>query len=198
MGELADTQPSLLMRIRNRQDKESWSRFVGLYAPVVYGFLRKRGLQDADAADLTQDILIAVAKAIGDFAYDSERGSFRRWLLTVVRNRLHNHWTRGQRAPRAQGGTEAQDLLLAQPEPEAGDSADWDEAYERQLFQSATEQVRGDFHESTWLAFWRTAVEGRPAKAVADSLGMSLAATYMAKHRVLARLKEQIVFLQGE
>jgi RNA polymerase sigma-70 factor (ECF subfamily) len=80
---LVGTRPSLLMRIRDGQDAEAWALFVDLYAPVVFQHCRRRQLQDADAADLTQEVLIEVADAIRNFVYQSERGRFRDWLSVL-------------------------------------------------------------------------------------------------------------------
>src|SRR3974390_2954652 len=88
MQALPLTRASLLVRIQDSQDAEAWRQFFDLYAPVVYGFARKRGLQDADAADVMQDVLRIVAGAAGKLEYDPARGSFRGWLYTVSRNRI--------------------------------------------------------------------------------------------------------------
>src|SRR5436309_1969714 len=90
MGDSPITRPSLLVRIRDTRNDQAWSQFVEVYAPLIYGFARKHGLQDADAADLTQDVLRVVASTIGGLEYDRQRGSFRGWLVTVVRNKLRN------------------------------------------------------------------------------------------------------------
>ena len=90
MEEAPVTRPSLLLRIRDGQDHDAWRQFVQMYAPVVYGFLRKRGVQDADAADLMQDVFRSVAGAANRLDYDRQRGTFRGWLYTVTRNKLYN------------------------------------------------------------------------------------------------------------
>jgi RNA polymerase sigma-70 factor (ECF subfamily) len=196
MGESPLTRPSLLVRIGDTGDDQAWAQFVEIYAPLVYGFGRKHGLQDADAADLTQDVLRAVSGAVGRLAYDPRRGSFRGWLFTVVRNKLRTFLNRRARHPQGTGDSAAQDLLEAQPAPT--DAALWEQEYEQRLFAWAAEQVRGGFQDSTWQAFWQTAVEGRSPRAVAQALGMSVGAVYIAKSRVLARLREQIQQLQDE
>ena len=188
------TRPSLLLRIRDAQDADAWRQFVHLYAPLVYGFARTHGLQDADAADLVQDVFQQVAGAAGRLEYDPERGTFRSWLFRVVRNRLHN-LVRARR-PREQGSGDSgvQGLLEQQPAPE--DESRWDREYEERLFAWAAEQVRGEFTEASWQAFWQTAVEGRSAKEAAAVLGMSVGAVYIAKSRVLARLTRQVQEVQ--
>lgn len=82
------TRPSLLVRLRDRRDGEAWVQFVDLYAPVVYRFARKFGLQDADAADLTQEVLTAVSSGAGRLEYEPERALFRTWLYRVASNQL--------------------------------------------------------------------------------------------------------------
>ena len=199
MNSVPTTQPTLLVRIRDARDQEAWGRFVDLYAPLVYGFLSKRGLQDADAADLTQDVMRQVALAAHSLEYDPKRGSFRGWLFTVVQNRLTDHWRREGLRERWAGDTDAQQQLNELPQPGGLDaSAQWDADYERQIFHFAANIVKQDFTDSTWQAFWKTAVDGRPGKEIADELGMTVAAVYLAKGRVMARLKEQVKLLVGE
>ena len=196
MADSPSTRRSLLVRIRDPLDGQAWAQFVDLYAPLVYGFARKRGLQDADAADLTQDVLRAVAAAAGRLDYDPRRGSFRGWLFTIARNKLHDFRVGRDRQAQASGGSGMQQLLEGQPARE--EQALWDREYEQRLFDWAAEQVRGGFHDNTWQAFWQVAVEGRNPGEVAASLEMSVGAVYIAKSRVLARLKQQIQKLHDE
>src|SRR5262245_22350785 len=173
MADSAITRPSLLLRIRDSGDRQAWSEFVGIYAPLVYGFARKHGLQSADAADLTQEVLRAVAGAAGRFRYEPGRGSFRGWLFTMVRNRLCNFLTARRRHAQAMGGAEGQRQLEDLPAPVADAEALWEREYQRRLFDWAAEQVRQDCQEKTWEAFWRTAVEGQSGQEAAQALGMS-------------------------
>src|SRR5262245_8405404 len=105
MTDPVTTRPSLLVRIRDARDSEGWSQFVEIYAPLVYGFARRHGLQDADAADVTQDVLRAVARSARRLEYDPRRGSFRGWLFTIVRNELRDFFRRCQRLGHASGDT---------------------------------------------------------------------------------------------
>ncbi len=197
MRHVPPAQPSWLVRLKDAHDREAWERLVDWYAPLVFAFVRKRGLQDADAADLTQDVLRQVALAAKSLIYDPRRGSFRAWLFTVVRNRLTDHWRAAARVEHGSGDSSLWQQVSEQLVSES-DSAEWDTAYERQLLDFAARQVRADFSEATWTAFWRTAVEGREGKTVAVELGLSVAAVYLAKGRVMARLKEQVKWLLGD
>lgn len=192
MSETPATRLSLLVRLGDARDDAAWSQFVEIYAPLVYGFARKHGLQDADAADLTQDVLQAVSGAIRRLDYDPRRGSFRGWLFTVVRNKLRNFFAAQKRPGRGSGDSDARQVLDEVPAREQEQTAWWDEEYERRVFAWAAEQVRGHFAESTWQAFWQTAVEGQTGPQAARSLGISVAAVYLAKGRVMARLKQTI------
>ncbi len=187
MADEPRTRASLLVRIRDAGDEQAWAQFVEIYAPAVYGFARRRGLQDADAADVTQEVLRSVARAVKDLDYDPQRGTFRSWLLTVARNRVNTFLARRKSADQGGGGTDAYEVLCAQPDNSATD-AEWEREYEQQLFAWAAERVRGSFSESTWQAFWRTAVDGRSGKEVARELGLSVAAVYLARGRVMTRL----------
>jgi RNA polymerase sigma-70 factor (ECF subfamily) len=196
MAESPPTRASLLVRIRDAGDADAWRQFVQIYSSLIYGFARKRGLQDADAADLMQDVLRSVAGAVGRLNYDTRKGTFRGWLYTVTRNKLNNFLVGRQRQVRGTGDSNAQELLEEQAVENDGDAALWDQEYERRLFDWAAEQVRGEFQDATWQAFWETAVEDRSAAEVGKTLGMSVGSIYVAKSRVLARLKETIRQLQ--
>jgi RNA polymerase sigma-70 factor (ECF subfamily) len=197
VAELPETRASLLVRIRNAQDKEAWRQFVQIYGPVVYGYGRKHGLQDADAADLTQEVLRGVSMAVGRLDYDPGRGSFSGWLFTVAHHKLHDLLACRNRPGQGTGDSGVQEWLGEQPARQE-DIDLWDQEYERRLFTWAAEQVRDRFHGATWQAFWRTAVEGRSGQAVAKELGMTVAAVYLAKSRVMARLRKQIQQLEAE
>jgi RNA polymerase sigma-70 factor (ECF subfamily) len=186
----------LLVRIRDRGDRAAWEQFAELYTPLLLRFARRHGLQEADAHDLVQEVLKAVTTAAERLEYDPRRGSFRGWLYAVARSKLSN--LLAARARQAQGSGDSGVQGLLEQQPAADDSAEWDAEYERRLFAWAAEQVRAEFQEKTWQAFWRTAVEGRPAGEVAAALGLSVGAVYVAKSRVMARLKEQVQELHEE
>jgi RNA polymerase sigma-70 factor (ECF subfamily) len=196
MAEVPSTRPSLLVRLRDAKDEEAWNDFVRLYAPAVYRFARRKGLQDADASDLTQEVLRGVAGSIGRLEYDARHGLFRGWLFTLAHRRLIDFLARRQRQEQASGDMGTQRLLNEQPGRDEEDR--WNHDVERQLFAWAAAKIRASFSDATWQAFWQTAVEGKNGKDVAGSLSMSIAAVYLAKSRVMVRLKEQIALLSGE
>lgn len=198
MEESPATRASLLLRIRDPHDQDAWRQFLEVYASVVYGFARKRGLQDADAADLMQEVFRSVAAAAGRLEYDPKRGSFRGWLYTVTRNKINSFLDGQRRQVRGSGDSGAQEVLEAQTAEDGDGSAAWDQEYEQRAFAWAVEQVRDEFRPPTWQAFWQTAVEGRGAKEVAERLGLSPGAVYVARSRVLARLREQVRQLDEE
>jgi RNA polymerase sigma-70 factor (ECF subfamily) len=184
------TRPSLLLRLRDPADADSWQTFVTVYAPLVYGYCRRHGAQHADAEDVAQQVLARVSQAIRDFCYDRERGRFRDWLGTVTRHELARHLGRQERAGRGAGGD---DRLAEVPAPEA--DGDWDAAFRARVLEAALERVRPHFGEPVWRAFegvWR---QGRPAPEVAAELGLPIDAVYSAKSRVLKRLREEILLL---
>jgi RNA polymerase sigma-70 factor (ECF subfamily) len=196
MDDAPATRASLLVRIRDGRDAEAWKQFVRLYAPVVYGFARKRGLQDADAADLMQDVLRSVATAAVRLEYDPDRGSFRGWLFTVTRNKVFNFLESGKRRERGAGDSDAQKRLEEEPDRSDAAPADWDREYERQMAARAMDLVKEEFQPATWQAFWLTGVEGRPAKEAAEKTGLSVGAVYVAKSRALARLRAVVQRLE--
>ncbi|MDB4621521.1 sigma-70 family RNA polymerase sigma factor [Rubripirellula sp.] len=190
MDHSPETRPSLLLRIRDFRDNDAWNQFIELYAPLIYGYLRKRNIQDADAGDLTQDVLSSVTSAANEFTYNPKRGSFRGWLLTVTRNKMLNFVSRKKHlAGSANSGIQR---AIEELTAEEDDRTQWDLEYERRIFDWAAEKSRSEFQDSTWQAFWMTAVENHNASSAAEILNISVGAVYVAKSRVMARLREII------
>jgi len=185
------TRASLLVQIRDGTNHAAWREFVDLYGPVVYGFARKRGLQDADAADLMQDVLRSVSSAIGRLDYDRKQGTFRGWLFTITRNKVFNFLSARRIRPQASGDSTTNRILTQEPDGHDG-SDTWELEYQRRLASLAMDRVKGEFQENTWRAFWLTAVESVAAPDAAKQLRMSPGAIYVAKSRVLARLKDEV------
>jgi RNA polymerase sigma-70 factor (ECF subfamily) len=187
-----DTRASLLLRIRNPRDEQSWVEFAAIYEPLVYRLARQKGFQDADAQELTQEVLLAVANAIERWVPDPQRGSFRGWLFRIARNLMVNFLARERRHPHGVGDTDFARWLKDQPAPDGEESAHFEREYRREVFRWAAEQIRGEFHSATWQAFWGTCVDGRGIPEVAKSLDMSVGKVYVARSRVMTRLREKI------
>jgi len=185
------TRASLLVQLRTGSNHIAWQEFVKLYGPVIYGFARKRGLQDADAADLMQDVMRSVSAAIGRLDYDRQQGTFRGWLFTITRNKIFNFLSARRIRPQGSGDSATNQLLNSHPDEEDGSTA-WEMEYQRRLASLAMEQIKSEFQDKTWRAFWLTSVEGASAAEVSKQLGLSTGAIYVAKSRVLARLKEAV------
>ena len=198
MQESPATRASLLVRLRDGADAGAWQEFVHLYAPVIYGFARKRGLQDADAADLMQEVLRSISSAAHRLEYDPARGTFRGWLFTVTRNKVFNFLESRSRRVLGSGDSRVQERLEQHAGSDGDLSADWEADYQRTMAAQAMERVKGEFQAATWDAFLLTAVEGRPPSQVAASVGLSVGAVYVAKSRVMARLRQEIERLQGD
>ncbi len=193
------TRDSLLFRLRDSQDHEAWVEFVSLYEPMAYRLLRRHGLQDADARDVMQELLMAVSRSIDRWDPAKERGSFRGWLRRVARNLVINWLKQRERRVIATGGSDLQamlDMLPADSGPEPPDSGpetvEFDKELRRALFQRAAEQVRGEVQPATWQAFWETAVVGTSPVDAAKKLRMEVGAIRVAKCRVLARLQAAV------
>jgi RNA polymerase sigma-70 factor (ECF subfamily) len=181
----SDTSSTLLARLRV-QDKDAWNRFVQLYGPLVYGWCRQRGLQAEDAADVLQDVCRAVTMNVKDF----RAGSFRGWLWTITRNRVLDFFRRRQRQANALGGSDAQQRWAEIPEAlhdfEQSSSAMCD------MVRSALAMIRPDFSDETWQAFQRVVMDDQTPAEVARELAISVNAVYIAKSRVLRRLRDML------
>ena len=165
----------------------AWQDFVSIYASLIHAYAKRRGLQDADAADASQIVLQSIARSISGFDYDPSKGKFRSWLFTIVRNQVSKSLQRNSHQPVSVNNWSASDQI----DP-VTDEEDWDREHERHLFHWAAEKIRDEFQDKTWQAFWLVAVEGKDAAKTAESLGMTSGATYIAKSRVTARLRQII------
>lgn len=192
MTESPETRASLILRLRDRADQQAWGEFVEIYQPVVYRLARYKGLQHADAEDVVQQVLSAVAGAIERWQPDEARGKFRTWLQTIARNVIINALTR-RAADRASGETGERELLARQPAADEADSRLLMIECRREIFQWAARQVREEFEADTWDAFWQTTVEGGDVAAVARRLAKKPGAVYTARSRVMRRLKQKVL-----
>lgn len=179
------TSLTLLEQLRSPVPGQAWSRFVSLYTPLLLHWASRQGLQPADAADLTQDVLLKLLGLLPTY----QRGAgqtFRGWLLRVVANQCQDfRRRRATRAlPRAEG---LSDVTLDQ-----ADGSLEETEYRRLLVARGLELIRQDFAEPTWKAFHGVMLDGKSAATVASELGLSENAVYLARHRVLTRLRQEL------
>jgi RNA polymerase sigma-70 factor (ECF subfamily) len=185
------TSRSLMERVKVG-DTEAWDRLVGLYAPLVYRWCRRWNLPEQDCADVFQEVFKAVATHLAGFRKEKTGDTFRGWLRTIVRNKVHDHFRKLDREPAGTGGTDAQIRFSMLPEAQAPDDNSGEERAERILFQRTLDMIRDEFEDRTWEAFWLTTVEDRAPSEVGLELGMSSGAVRVAKSRVLRRLREEL------
>ncbi|QDV43881.1 RNA polymerase sigma factor RpoE [Stieleria neptunia] len=192
-----ETRDTLIARLKNPSDRQAWNEFVSLYEPLIFRFSRRRGLQDADACDITQRVLWAVARASDRWEPDADRGRFRGWLATVTRNAVINLIQR-ENAGRGSGSSEVWDMLEAIPEPNSDLETDW--VYERrcELFRYTAARVKNSFSEDVWRAFWMTAVDGQNGGDVAERLGKTIGSVYAARSRVLAKIRKAVAAIEQD
>jgi RNA polymerase sigma-70 factor, ECF subfamily len=184
------TPLSLLERARS-SDAEAWRQLVGLYRPLVLFWCDRGGVRGPDADDLAQEVFAAAALGLARFRRDRPGDTFRGWLRGITRNQILLHYRRSAGQPRAEGGSDAWARLQAVPDPLAGFEQE-EEVEFGLVCHRIMEQVRDDFEEHTWRAFWLTVIENRSPAALAEELGMSTAAIRQAKSRVLRRLKQEV------
>lgn len=186
-----ETQASLILRMRDAADVAAWDEFAELYAPAIYRSARHLGLQAADAEDVVQEVLSAVARSISDWVGRHDRGPFRAWLFRVARNKAIDYIARRKNRVWAVGGEEAA-RLLGEVEAAAEVSDQFDSEIRREVFERAAEVVRSKVSDTTWQSFHRTTVVGQTIEEVAAQLGVSIGSVYIARSRVMKRLRDTI------
>jgi RNA polymerase sigma-70 factor (ECF subfamily) len=199
------TDPSLLGRLCSPgNDEAAWAVFLRRYQPLLVGWCRMLGLQQADAEDVCQSVLAALAQRLPTFRYDPAHGSFRAWLRTLIGNAVRNFWRARARRP-GDVGTGGADVVAQLQRAEAGGSVDMlVEEMDRHmgrdqlLAQRAVEQVKAKVKDATWQAFALAALEGRPGAEVSARLGIPVAHVYVYKDRVCKLLRQAVSDLQGQ
>lgn len=181
---MTNTPYTLLDRLCTKPEAADWERFVRLFSPLLERWAARLGVHESDIEDLLQELFVVLIRKLPDFRYDP-RGSFRAWLWTIFRRNVVD-WYRRQ--PRA--GTLLQDLeSLSSPDPVAEAS---EAEYRSYMLGRVMGIVHADFPDRTWQIFTQLAVEGRPGREVAKEFGVSVNAVYLARGRVLARLREEL------
>jgi RNA polymerase sigma-70 factor (ECF subfamily) len=197
MSEFPDTRSTLIAQVRSRENHEAWTQFVTLYRPAIYRMARKRGMQDADAQDLVQAVLIRVLGAIHRWERTESSVGFRHWLSRVAKNAILTALTRAAKDAGI-GGTDVQELLNEQPEVDPDIEQDFALEFLREKYHRAAATVQTDVSAQTWRAFELSVVEGMPCCEVAELLGMTIGTIYAARSRVMRRLRDQVERLEGD
>ena len=182
------TSQTLLVRLRDVNDHESWHLFSQIYGPVLRDYYRRRGMQDADCDDLTQDVLASVIKSMRASKYDRAKGRFRAWLGTVAANRLKNFFRDREHYKKHVAHVPDENLYI---DPDS----DWVELFSRHLFEVACVRIQPQFEPQTWECFRLTWMTALAAKVVAEQMGISVHSVYVNKSRVLQRLRQEIELL---
>lgn len=183
MAELSgDTRPSLLVRLRGN-DNYAWAEFFRTYAPAIFSYAMRRGLQKNDAEDVAQEVMIEVARGIKNFTYQPDKGRFRDWLGTITWRRLAKHWNIQKSNPSNDGEYNLSGLI----------DAEWIDEYQSAILRIAIENIRSRYTDITWQAFWSTWKQGEVATQVALRLGIPIEVVYNSKSRILKHLEMEVL-----
>lgn len=179
---------SLLHRIQQR-DNVAWSRFVSLFRPLILLWCGRNNLQPNDSADIAQEVFAAVAGRVNQFHRNEPGSSFRAWLRRITTNKINDHFRKTKNSTRAIGGEHGNAIIENHAEAEANQAMLAEE--KRLLYHQAVEIIRSEFNETHWKSFWRVVVDQQKADDVAEELKISSNVVYLAKSRILKRVREE-------
>ncbi len=190
MNSTPETRYTLIGKLRNAQDAEAWAEFTNIYQPLIFRICRKRGLQHADAIDVTQEVLSKVAQASEKFSSERYGATFRGWLYRVTQNLVIDFLRKRERNVLAKA--DYSPLRADHQQPEKNDeSAEFRLEFQRQIFWLVAKDVRTQVKAQTWQAFWLTEIEQRPVEDVAKELNITAGSIYVSRSRVIAKLKQK-------
>ncbi len=184
-----ETRRSLIVRLQGDDAERAWGEFLTVYEPFLRHLVTRLGVPQRHTADVVQQVLLAIANSVDGWTDDGRTASFRRWLATVARNIVIKFMNRERRQVGGHGGTELVDLLEQVP---ATPDREQVHKYEHELIVWAAEQVRAEFIDTSWAAFWATTIDGRSVPDVAADLGVSPGSIYMSRSRIMARIRRKV------
>ncbi len=185
-----ETRQSLLLRAQTGET-DAWKDLVDLYRPLILGWLNRQGVPARDLEDLSQEVLLSVVKHLPGFQHSGQRGSFRSWLRTIVCSRTADYWRTVDADTQPEGGSGATAALQQIADPDSELNRQWDEEHDRYVIHCLLDLVEEEFEPITLQAFRRLALDGVNGAEAAQELGLSVAAVYVAKSRVLARIRQE-------
>jgi RNA polymerase sigma-70 factor (ECF subfamily) len=193
---MSDTRQSLLFRAQTGEE-DAWKDLTDLYRPLIIGWLNRQGVPAGDLEDLSQDVLVTVVKHLPSFEHSGNRGAFRSWLRTIVCSRTTDYWRATVERTPASGGSGVTAALQEIMDPDSDLNRQWDEEHDRYVLGCLLALVEQEFGRQTFQAFRRLALDGASGAAVARELGLSVTAVYVAKSRVLQRIRQEAEGLIG-
>jgi RNA polymerase sigma-70 factor (ECF subfamily) len=187
---MAATSASLLARVRANPQSPDWQHLVQLYEPLIHGWLGRQNVLGQDADDVAQEVLTVVVRRLPDFEHNQRTGAFRTWLKSITINCVRDHWRAKKHRP-IQGDSDLQSWLSQLEDPASDQSRQWDQEHDRHVTRHLLNRLKDEFETKTWQAFSRVALDGVPAAQAAAELGLTSNAVFIAKSRVLARLRQE-------
>jgi len=188
---MSETSLSLIERVQQQNDNSCWADLVAIYAPLLLRWTLRYDVQQSDAEDLVQDVLLVVYRELASFQHQGRAGSFRSWLRTILVHRLRNHWRSRKSQVKAIGGSKFEELLQNLADPASGISRIWDREHDARVLACLMKQISSRFTPTSLEAFERTAVRGEAASEVARDLGVTVNSVFIAKSRVLNELRRR-------
>lgn len=186
-----ETSLSLLQHLRQSAQSESWDRLGALYGPLIRAWLRKYDVQESDAEDLLQEVMLAVSKDLASFEHAGRPGAFRSWLKSILVNRLRKFWRSRDRRPQVRGDSLVDGRLAELEDPNSEMSRIWNHEHDQYVLRQLLVLAEPHFEPVTWMAFCRVALEGAKPDVVAAEMGISLNSVCLAKSRVTRRLRQE-------
>lgn len=191
MNDWPETNESLILRVKDPADAAAWSAFLAIYRPVVYRLACIRGLQDADADDLAQQVFVSIARSVESWTPAADGPPFRAWLYRIAHNEILKAITR-RKPDAAAGSSSVQEMLQAVPQHDSDARVELMREGRLEAFRWASDAIRHEFTVATWTMFWQSTIEEQAVEEVARNHARSIGAVYLARYRVMKRLKEKI------